>query len=161
MKKLLATLFLAFVVLFSPMPALAQGDDGYVLLAPLPGLDVDDIESSDNPLGEYLKIVYRLGVSLAILFAVVALIFGGVQYMTSDSVTTKGSAKDTITAALVGLLLAVASYVLLFLIGGAGTVTISSDFGSLPWIEPPPQSEDSDDSVRVDDEDPPEGGGGR
>ncbi|MDZ7726546.1 MAG: peptidoglycan DD-metalloendopeptidase family protein [Candidatus Campbellbacteria bacterium] len=128
----------AFALVSSPTPALAQEDEGYSLLAPLPGLEPGDVENSENPLGEYLKIVYRLGVSLAILFAVVALIFGGVQYMTSDSVTTKGSAKDTITAALVGLLLAVASYVLLFLIGGAGTVTVSSDFGNLPWIDPPP-----------------------
>jgi hypothetical protein len=60
---------------------------------------------------------------MAVVFAIVMIVIGGMQYMMTDSFTSKGAARKTVTNALLGLLLALGSFVILQLIGGEGTLT--------------------------------------
>src|SRR5690606_11783589 len=74
--------------------------------------------------------------SIALVIAVVMFIFGGIQYMTSDSIGGKSNGRETATKALIGILLAVGSYLLLFLIGGGESVKLSFDLPDVGFVEP-------------------------
>lgn len=86
---------------------------GYELLQDLPGIrDVPDLPGLIEGL---INIVIAIGV----LLAVIMLAFGGLQYMMTDVVTTKESAKKSMGQAIFGLLLILGSYLILFLINPA------------------------------------------
>ncbi|MEX0933174.1 MAG: hypothetical protein WDZ74_00330, partial [Candidatus Paceibacterota bacterium] len=115
MKQLL--LLCVFILTFVPtLGAHAQND--YVLLAPLPGLEsTADLNAGDGgPVANYFSTIYKIVVSLTLVIAVVMLIYGGIQYMTSDSIGGKGGGRDTIGKAIIGIVLAVSSYALLYVI---------------------------------------------
>lgn len=89
-------------------------------------------------LGCYIVGVYRYFAGVAGILTVVMVMYGGVRYVVSLGNQQKISqAKDTITSALVGLLLVLASYTILFFINpsltsfnldlGAAIPTISED----------------------------------
>jgi hypothetical protein len=144
MKRLLGVLFLAFVVLFSPTPALGQGDAGYILLAPLPGLETtaELNAGEDGAVANYFSIIYKIGVSLVLVIAVVMLVYGGIEYMTSDSIGGKGNGREIVSKAIIGIVLAVTSYALLYVIGGTDSVSVGFDELQVEYIAPP-DSEDS------------------
>lgn len=85
-------------------------EDCYSLLAPLPGLS--HVEGKIQ-LGEYINIIVTIVIAVAGVLAVVMLIIGGVQYMTTDALAGKSNARETITKAILGLVLALASYIIL------------------------------------------------
>jgi len=88
--------------------ALAQG---YKFLEPLPNLP--EILPTDQT-GKYFATLYQLGVGLAGLLAVIMIAFGGVEYIASAANPgLREKAKERITMAIVGLLLALGSYVIL------------------------------------------------
>jgi len=91
--------------------ALAQAS--YVPLAPLPGIAAGQ---AVPPLSQYLNIVFSLGISVAAGLAVLMIVIGGIQYMSTDAVGGKEDAKGRITSALWGLLLALCSYLILYTI---------------------------------------------
>lgn len=98
----------AFLVFFLPGLALAA-TTGYV---PLEG-SVTGGQNVTN-FGDYLKRVYGIGITVTITLAVLYLVIGGFAYMTSGiSITGKEGAKSKMTNALLGLLLALLSYVIL------------------------------------------------
>jgi len=126
MKQLL----LLCVCVLTFLPAInvhAQAD--YVLLAPLPGLETTaELNAGEgDAVANYFSTLYKIGVSLALVIAVVMLIYGGIQYMTSDSIGGKSGGRETIGKAIIGIVLAVTSYALLYVIGGVGAVTIGFD----------------------------------
>jgi hypothetical protein len=57
-----------------------------------------------------------LVIALAVLLAIIMTIWGGFKYMTVESVTGKSGARKTIQDAVTGLLLALASYLILYTI---------------------------------------------
>lgn len=86
------------------------------LLSPLPGLNlvqVGDGNTGAGGLGEWVNLILRIIIGLASLLAVIMIILAGVQYMSSDMVTSKGSAKEKIQDALIGLLLALGIFIIL------------------------------------------------
>jgi hypothetical protein len=98
----------------------------YTPLAPLPGLEnsgcVDngkpciDTQKSDTnpcPFGNYLNIMFKLFLGVAGVLAVVMIVMGGVQYMTSDLVSSKEEGKKTITNAIFGLLVGLGAVLIL------------------------------------------------
>ncbi len=89
----------------------------YKPLAPLPGLDkqIDTKRSDANPcpLGNYLNIIIKLFFGICGVLAVVMITMGGVQYMTSELVSSKEAGRESITHAVIGLLLALAAYLIL------------------------------------------------
>ncbi|MFH1286364.1 MAG: pilin [Candidatus Magasanikbacteria bacterium] len=65
-------------------------------------------------LGEYFKFVYKYGIQIAGIFAVLFLVIGGFQWMTSGGSTDKiGSAKDRMKNAVIGLIILLLSFLIL------------------------------------------------
>lgn len=89
---------------------LSLEDDCYSLLAPL-GEDFKKVEGIT--IGGYVNKMVGIIIAVAGVLAVVMLVVGGVQYMTTDALAGKTNARETITKALLGLILALGSYLIL------------------------------------------------
>ena len=63
--------------------------------------------------GAYLNILIKIIIGLAAALAVVMIVIGGVQYMGSDAFSSKEAGKKRIWASIWGLVIALASYMLL------------------------------------------------
>lgn len=96
--------------------------DEYELLAPLPGKDkVSLVGCKDVGTGpqncqgfiDYVKTFIKLIIGLAGVMAVLFIVIGGFQYMSSDAVFKKQEGKKKITRALRGLLLVLGSVLIL------------------------------------------------
>ena len=80
-----------------------------------------DLKSSNIPgadglgkadFNEFIAGAFKFGVSIAIILAVIMVIWGGVEYMTSESPFMKGEGKTRIGAAIGGLVLALSTIVI-------------------------------------------------
>lgn len=81
----------------------------YVPLAPLPGTT----DGGGATLQTYLPGMFKLAIGIAGVLAVIQIVIGGLQYMTTDIISSKSAARERITAAITGLLLALGAYILL------------------------------------------------
>lgn len=99
----------------------------YVLLAPLPCETEKDAgcvggklttfnPSQPNNLSAYLNLMIKIFIGLCAVLAVVMIVVGGIEYMTSELISSKESGKDRITHAILGLFIALGAYALLFTI---------------------------------------------
>lgn len=95
------------------------GDNSYVPLAPLPG--TTNSGGSVN-LNTYIPGVFNLAIGIAGVLAVLMIVIGGVEYMTTDAIQGKTEGKTRIQNALWGLLLALVSWVMLHTINPNLTV---------------------------------------
>lgn len=86
-----------------------NSNGGYVSLAPIQGYT----EQNNPDLSSYLRNIFKLGIALATGLAVVMIVIGGIQYLSTDAVGEKAEGKERIKAALWGLILALASYMIL------------------------------------------------
>lgn len=96
----------------------------YNLLAPLPCTTPNeagcvngqrtsiDVVGSGG-LGKYLNMMLRIFIGVCAILAMAMIVIGGLEYMTSELVSSKESGKHKITGALLGLVLALGSYALL------------------------------------------------
>ncbi len=75
-----------------------------------------DIGSATKDLGTFLGQVYNFGIAAAVALTVIMLIWGGIEYMTTEAYSGKSDAKKRMIDALVGLGLALASYLILYTI---------------------------------------------
>lgn len=99
---------------YSVYAGLGTGDcpDGkYCYLAPL-GKNTS-IDTDGESIADYLKYIFKFGIGLAGLLAVIMLIIGGVKYMGSDSFFNKEEARSSMSNALIGLLIALSSFLIL------------------------------------------------
>ena len=85
---------------------------GYIPLSTIPSLTGAEI-AANGDIGAYLQSLYTFGVSAAAGLAVIMVIWGGIEYITSASGEGKGGGKEKITSAILGLLLALGSYIIL------------------------------------------------
>lgn len=148
MKTIYKTISLT---LFLPFFTFAQ--DGFVPVQPIPAIDASTTDS-------YLASLFTIFIVVAVLLAVIRLMICGIQYMTSESISSKGAAKTCIQYVLGGLLLALTSFVILQtvnqdLVGGSfdsisGTINVGdvSDINADVTID--------GDQLNVDDDDDPE-----
>tara|TARA_B100001989_G_C24484753_1_gene436334 strand:+ start:42 stop:878 length:837 start_codon:yes stop_codon:yes gene_type:complete len=104
MIKLLTIL----TTLLLPFIASAQN---YETLVQLPGL-----ETGSGDFENFINSLYILSITIAALLAVIKIIIGGVKYMMTDIVTTKGEAKKDIQGALIGLLIVLSAVLILTII---------------------------------------------
>ena len=115
----------------------------YGLLAPIPLPDatsgdlvlatsIEDLDTANesNALGRWINGIVQVGVAAASLLAVLMIMYAGVQYMLTDVVQVKGSAKDKIKDALVGLLIALGIFIILNTINRSLTRT-TIDFSNV------------------------------
>jgi type IV secretory pathway VirB2 component (pilin) len=86
---------------------------GYQPLAPVPDLTSFEAKSAPTDLGSYLQDLYKFLVGAAAALAVIMVIWGGVEYMTTDAIGHHEEGKQKIQNAVLGLLLALSSYIIL------------------------------------------------
>jgi hypothetical protein len=89
------------------------GPDGYCPITALPVITNDAGKVNINT---FIPGVVKLAIGIAGALAVLRIIMGGITYMTSDAFDKKSDAKDTIRNALIGLLLAMSAYIILYTI---------------------------------------------
>lgn len=103
--KQLAAVASAFFLLLSSAGAVSA-----VTTVTLPGVNA----GTSPGVSSYLSSIYTLGVGLAGVLAVLMIVIGGIQYIGSGmSPSAKEDAKGRITNAILGLLLALASWLIL------------------------------------------------
>jgi hypothetical protein len=94
----------------------------YVPLEPLPcapdisAQDCQKAQSGTVNFSQYVSFMFRLLITLGALFAVLMLVIAGIGYMISDSVPSIDAAKQRARAALYGLLLLTACWLILYTI---------------------------------------------
>lgn len=97
----------------NPSAVNPDADGTYKPLAPLPGIDKPIDFTKECPLGNYLNVVINLTIGLIAVIAMVMIVMGGIEYITSELISSKANAKERITGAIVGLLIALGSYLIL------------------------------------------------
>jgi hypothetical protein len=119
MKKIAFYILIA-ILMSSASSVYAQNSyKEYTLLEPLPCVPTTTNQCTDGQpitkidLNTYIEYVFKFSIALAVLLAVVMIIFGGFKYMMSAVPYLKIEAKSTITNAIMGLLGALASYLIL------------------------------------------------
>jgi len=92
------------------------GDYCYTWLGQNILVDPNSPVNTGNGIADLLGAVYRFGIAAAVILALIMIIWGGIEYMTSDAWFNKEEAKKKINDSLMGLGLALISYVLLYII---------------------------------------------
>lgn len=95
----------------APVGGCNAGKCTYVPLEPLPG-----VNSTGLNFANYVSGMFRLLISLGALFAVLMLVIGGINYMIADAGVKIEASKERMKAALYGLLLLVACWLILYTI---------------------------------------------
>ena len=115
-KKYLPHIILVFCLItstyfiFAPISVLAVTKD-YIPLEPLPETT---ITGGGVTFQTYLPGIYKLGIGIAGVLAVLMITIGGIEYMVSEAISGKERAKQRIWNAVWGLLLAFISYAILY-----------------------------------------------
>ncbi|MDQ5922848.1 MAG: hypothetical protein QG644_556 [Patescibacteria group bacterium] len=89
--------------------------NSYTYLAPLSEEKSFD-PTQDNALSKYINLVVKIAIGIAAVLAVIMIVMGGIQYMTSELISSKEEGKKRITNAILGLLIALGAYLILFTI---------------------------------------------
>ncbi len=108
-------------VCVSPSEVAADGCScTYVLLAPLPNPDGEATKPDFDPTGAgggafggYLNMMIKLFIGICAVLAVIMIVMGGIEYMTSELISSKEAGKERIWHAILGLLLALGAWTLL------------------------------------------------
>lgn len=130
MKSKILISIIIFIGLFAvnsfPIHA---ADQGYTPLEPLPGIGPEPGYSSYD-LSSYFQWIFAFAISIAGILAVLMIVIGGIQYMTAYGSESKiTDAKRRIYQALLGLLLAISAWLILYTINPdlvKGVLNISS-----------------------------------
>src|SRR3990167_2426928 len=118
------TFFILLLALLAPSLALAAAPT-YTLLAPLGPL------SGAVYLSTYLNGIMLVTIGVAGVLAVVMIVICGIQMIGSPSVSQKSASKECITNAILGLLLAAGSWIILNTIN-ADLLKSDMNLGALP-----------------------------
>jgi len=115
MKRFLITLVFLIILLSAAFPlfVLAQNAE-YEPLVALPGTGEGGTIGNKVTLATYLPGIFNLTIAVAGALAVIVMVIGGVQYLSTDAISGREAGKERMTNALVGLLLALASWVILY-----------------------------------------------
>ncbi len=108
---LLVTSSFSFTVLAVTNSTYTVSD--YQLLVPLPDGGVTQTSVSPTNLVGYVNSMFRLFISLAVVLAVLMIVYGGFLYMSTDAITGKKEGKEIIKRTLWGLLLLLVSFLIL------------------------------------------------
>lgn len=121
-KKII--ILLMAVLIFSITSSLVTAQLEYTPLTPIPGTTQGDCSVDDQgriikpdeckvPVTSYIPNIFTLLIGLAGVLAVLMIVIGGVQYLSTDAISGKSEAKERITNAILGLLLAIGAFVIL------------------------------------------------
>jgi len=136
-KKIFAV-GLALIIIANFLAIMAVYAAPYVPLAPLPGTTetVGGKEVVANA-GNYIKGAFNLAIGIAAALAIIMIILGGIQYMGSESLGGKSAGRKRINDAVLGLLLALGSYLILFTINPS-LVNFNVNIGAITPPTTPP-----------------------
>jgi len=114
MRKFLPYILILIILIgiFNPTIRIIAADP-YVLLAPLPNMGPTFDPTQTNNLGIYLNLMIKLFIGICAVLAVIMIVMGGIQYMTSELISNKEEGKKRITQAIFGLLLALGAWLIL------------------------------------------------
>ncbi|KKR79730.1 MAG: hypothetical protein UU24_C0003G0020 [Candidatus Nomurabacteria bacterium GW2011_GWA2_40_9] len=88
-------------------------DTTYTFLEKLPGFD-DTFDSTKKcSFVDYLNIMIKLLIGIGAVLAMVMIVMGGMEYMTSELISSKEAGKDRIKNAMLGLVIALSAYLIL------------------------------------------------
>lgn len=118
MKKILKTLttLIVLVVLCVSFSETAYALGEYTPLAPLPGTQITGNAAGQTNLETYIPAIFRLSIGIAAVMAFVAITFGGIMYATADALANKSQGREIVTNAIVGLLLVLGAWIILYTI---------------------------------------------
>ncbi|MFT5280798.1 MAG: hypothetical protein ACI9AR_000232 [Flavobacteriaceae bacterium] len=117
----------------------------YCSLAPLPGVGDEEgkIQITGGSFGSYLNSIFRFGIGIVGVLAVIMIVIAGFKYLTTEAFTGKGDAKQQITMAIGGLVLALGSFLILNTINSSiltGDLDISTVKLQALGDGPPPEA---------------------
>lgn len=127
MKKIA---LLSVSILFLGFVPYALAAEGFVPLAPIPGL-TQGITADSAGLASFFNNLYKFLVGIAAILAVIEIIWGGIEISTQDSVSKQSDGRKRITNAILGLIL-VLSPVIVFSIINPNILNLSLN---LPELE--------------------------
>ncbi len=112
-KNKLKTIILLLISLITPLTLFANNK--YVPLSPsLPGVDATGYTyGTEHGMSGFINSLFGISVGVAAVLAVIMLAIGGFQYMTSESIFKTSGAKEKITNAIVGLIIVLASILIM------------------------------------------------
>lgn len=121
-------------------PQEGYDENCYEFLAPIPGFSstgggvettadgrVAVTNLSGFQLGDYIQSIFNIALGLLMVLSVIMIVFAGVRYMTAEAIFNKQGAKEQITSALTGLILALGIFLILETINPA---LLEINFGS-------------------------------
>jgi len=112
--KKLWPFFILFIIYFFSAEAAYAKDIVFSLQIPIPGLDAQTFTINGDSLGTYIAAFYRFAVGALAIISVVVIMIGGFQWLMAAGISERAAnAKDKIMNAVVGLILALTSYLLL------------------------------------------------
>ncbi|MFH0804527.1 MAG: pilin [Candidatus Zambryskibacteria bacterium] len=94
-------------------------DNSYTVLAPLPCIGSDQNcqqAATKTELKDYLPGMFKLAVGIAAVSAVLMIVIGGFQYISTDAISGKSAGKDRIKNAVFGLVLVIGAWLILYTI---------------------------------------------
>lgn len=109
-----------------PTPPPTPEDPRYTLLAPLPcntpgieGCGEDELlktfdpTDAHNAFGKYLNLMITIFIGICAVLAVIMIVMGGIEYMTTELISGKEAGRQRITNAIFGLILALGAWTIL------------------------------------------------
>lgn len=130
--KMVMMVILAVLVLPTVRVSAADGD--YAVLAPLPG--IADNVGDTTTLEKYLPQVFNILIGLSAVTAVLMIVIGGFQYMSSDAIQGKSAGKERIKNAIYGLVLVISAWLILYTIN-PNLLEINLNIDAVTTTSPP------------------------
>ena len=100
----------------SVVPQTQGSTPGSVSFIPLQEIEGFLKKGQENKLGDFFNNAFRIGVGVAGILAVIMIIIGGFEYMTSDIPGAKSDGKSKITGAILGIVIILLSGLILTII---------------------------------------------
>jgi hypothetical protein len=125
------------IFVFYPAHLLAAEPGAYVPLEPIPQLQNN---SGGVDIASYIPNLVKLIIQVAGALAVIMIVIGGVQYISTDAIQGKSEGKEKIQNALYGLLLAIGAFIILNSVN-PGTLSLTLTLPNLSQVTTPPTRE--------------------
>jgi hypothetical protein len=121
MKKIILKIGVLAIMVIIILPATkVVADNSYTLLAPLPCVGGDcSTQATQTTLKDYIPGLFNLAIGLSAAFAVLMIVIGGFQYMSTDAIQGKANGKQRIKNAIYGLVLVIGAWLILYTINPA------------------------------------------
>src|SRR3990167_8352752 len=99
MKKIVFKIGMLAILAMVILPTIKVLAVDYTVLAPLPGIP----QGSPITLARYIPLIFNLLIGLSAVWAVLMIILGGFQYMSTDAIQGKANGKERIKNAVLAL----------------------------------------------------------